>query len=40
MWSDKLAAGEVGLDALMNLHAAYYFADDQKTMDDRIRSML
>ncbi|MFW6457734.1 MAG: hypothetical protein ACOC0A_05505, partial [Planctomycetota bacterium] len=40
IWSDKLASGDVGLDALMNLHAAYYFADDQKTMDDRIRSML
>jgi len=39
-WKDRLAAGKVGLDALMNLSALYSFATDQKALDDRIRSLL
>ncbi len=39
-WKDRLADGEVGLDALMNISGLHYFAGDQKAMDDRIRSML
>jgi transaldolase len=39
-WKDRLAAGKVGLDALMNLSAFYSFATDQKALDDRIRSLL
>lgn len=39
-WKDRLASGEIGLDALMNLSALYSFATDQKALDDRIRSLL
>ena len=39
-WKDRLAAGKIGLDALMNLSALYSFATDQKALDDRIRSLL
>ena len=39
-WKDRLAAGQIGLDALMNLSALYSFATDQKALDDRIRSLL
>jgi transaldolase len=39
-WKDRLASGEVGLDALMNISALQSFATDQKAMDDRIRENL
>jgi transaldolase len=39
-WRERLAAGEIGLDALMNLSAFQSFATDQKTLDDRIRSLI
>ena len=39
-WMDRLATGDVGLDALMNLHGLQSFATDQKAMDDRIRGLL
>ncbi len=39
-WRDRLARGEVGLDALMNLSAFESFATDQKALDDRIRSLI
>ena len=39
-WKDRLASGQVGLDALMNLSAFYSFATDQKALDDRVRSLL
>lgn len=35
-WRDRLAHGEIGLDALMTLHGLESFAKDQKAMDDRI----
>ncbi len=39
-WKDRLARGEIGLDALMNLSAFQSFATDQKALDDRIRSLI
>ena len=39
-WRDRLAAGRVGLDALMNLSALQSFATDQAALDARIRSLL
>jgi transaldolase len=39
-WKHQLAAGKIGLDALMNLSALYSFATDQQALDDRIRSLL
>jgi transaldolase len=39
-WKSRLAAREVGLDALMNLGAFYAFSADQKALDDRIRSFI
>jgi hypothetical protein len=39
-WKTELKSGTVSLDALMNLHGAYYFADAQQKMDERIQSML
>jgi transaldolase len=39
-WRDRLAGGEIGLDALMNLSAFHSFATDQKALDDRIRSLI
>jgi transaldolase len=39
-WQQRLAAREVGLDALLNLSALQSFATDQKALDDRIRSLL
>ena len=39
-WQDRLASGEVGLDALMNVSGLQSFVTDQEAMDDRIRSML
>jgi len=37
---DQLAAGEIGLDSLMNLAGLNSFAADQKAMDDRITNLL
>jgi transaldolase len=37
LWRDRLATGEIGLDALMTLSALQSFAADQQAMDDRIR---
>lgn len=39
-WKDRLASGEIGLDALMNLSAFCAFATDQKALDGRIRSLI
>ncbi len=39
-WKDKLRAGSVGLDALMNLSGLCSFATDQQALDDRVRSLL
>jgi len=39
-WKNRLAAGEIGLDALMNLSALQSFVTDQTALDDRIRSMV
>lgn len=39
-WKERLASGELGLDALMNISALLSFATDQKALDDRIRSLL
>ncbi len=39
-WEHRLATGEIGLDALMNLHGLQSFAADQKAMDDRIRGLI
>ena len=38
-WQERLAGGEIGLDALMNLSAFHSFATDQKALDDRVRSL-
>jgi hypothetical protein len=39
-WQKELAAGEIGLDALMNVSAFQSFATDQRALDDRIRSLI
>jgi len=39
-WKDALAAGEIGLDALMNLAGLNTFAADQKAMDQRVKQTL
>ncbi|UCG59765.1 MAG: transaldolase family protein [Phycisphaerales bacterium] len=39
-WKDRLAAGEIGMDALMNVSALRSFATDQQALDDRIRSLI
>jgi len=39
-WKDRLANGQIGLDALMNLAALQSFVTDQRALDDRIRSLL
>ena len=39
-WGDRLAKGEIGLDALMTLSGLLSFTADQKAMDDRIGSCL
>jgi len=39
-WRDRLSSGEVGLDALMNLHGLRSFVLDQKAMDGRIRGLV
>ena len=39
-WKDKLSAGRVGLDALLNISGLCSFAADQKAFDDRVRSLL
>jgi transaldolase len=39
-WREQLAAGQTGLDALMNLSAFQSLATDQRALDDRIRSLI
>jgi transaldolase len=39
-WKDRLARGEIGLDALMTVSGLCSFTTDQQAMDDRIRSKL
>jgi len=39
-WGDALAAGRIGLDALMNLAGLNAFTADQKAMDDRVAGLL
>ena len=40
IWGEAMQNGAADVDALMNLHAIYYFAADQKEMDQRVKSML
>jgi transaldolase len=39
-WKDRLASGEIGMDALMNISAFYSFASDQEALDARIESLI
>ncbi len=39
-WRSRLASGEIGLDALLNLAALRAFTKDQQALDDRIRGLL
>ncbi len=39
-WGGDLAAGRIGLDALMNLAGLNSFVTDQKSMDDRVARVL
>lgn len=39
-WRSRLAAKQIGLDALMNLSALCSFATDQKALDDRVRGLI
>jgi transaldolase len=39
-WADRIASGEIGLDAVMNLSGLRSFVADQAAMDDRIRGLL
>ncbi|MCY3020980.1 MAG: transaldolase [Planctomycetota bacterium] len=39
-WKPRLASGELGLDALMNISALRSFAVDQTALDNRIRTVL
>ena len=39
-WQERLASGEIGLDALMNLSALMSFATDQAAMDERIGGLI
>jgi len=39
-WKDRLAAGRIGLDALMNLAAFRSFAADQAAFDERVRRLI
>ncbi len=39
-WRERLAAGEVGLDALMNLSVLMAFITDQEAMDRRIAGLI
>ena len=39
-WKERLASGEIGLDALMNVSAFYSFASDQEALDARIESLI
>jgi transaldolase len=40
VWRERLTAGEVGLDALLNLSALQSFTTDQKALDDRVQSLI
>ncbi len=39
-WKDRLAKGEIGLDALMNLAALQSFTADQMALDARVRDLV
>ncbi len=39
-WRERLAGGDVGLDALMNLSGLLSFTADQRALDDRISGLL
>jgi transaldolase len=39
-WKERLARGEIGLDALMTVSGLCSFTTDQQAMDDRIKSKL
>ena len=39
-WKDRLADGDLGLDALFNLSGLHAFSKDQKALDDRVASQL
>ncbi len=39
-WKDRLSSGKIGMDSLVNISGLYSFATDQKSLDDRIRSLL
>jgi transaldolase len=38
-WADRIRAGELAIDTLLNLAGLAAFAADQKALDDRIRAM-
>lgn len=39
-WKERLANGEIGMDALMNVSAFYSFASDQEALDAHIESLI
>ena len=39
-WRNELRSGKIGLDALLNKAGLLSFADDQKSLDNRIKSIL
>ncbi len=39
-WGRRLADGEIGMDALMNISAFYSFASDQEVLDAHIESLI
>jgi transaldolase len=39
-WADRIASGEIGLDAVMNLSGLCSFTADQQAMDARIASLI
>lgn len=39
-WKERLSAGKIGMDALANVSGLYSFATDQRSLDDRIKSIL
>lgn len=39
-WKERLASGQIGLDALMNLSALRSFTADQAALDERVRGLI
>ncbi len=40
VWADRIKAGELAIDTLLNLGGLASFASDQKALDDRIRRLI